>query len=215
MKKFSILGIVAILIIFGNIILNLDENWRSFKEGYDSGRNAALEMNEKGPHIIPHYAKPARLYVQPLPRTQIDSLTNNRIDWKIPYKITEIETYVKPSAWYLLPLVVGCLGAIAFLYGFYCLIRLLISISRREIFTQTNIWRLRWFTYILVTAQLGLAISEWAIGRAAMQQISLPGYEILNPSSYTTSPTLLIVIVLFTEIFAVGVKIKEEQDLTI
>lgn len=215
MKKFRILGIIAIIAIIANFIVGLDEGWRGFKEGMKEGRNNALEMLEPGRHIIPHNAVSVKLNVEPLPETTIDSLNNNRVDWPIPYKVSKIETYAKPSPWYVLFMGLSIPALFCFLVGFYFLIRLLISISRREVFTSTNVLRLRWFAYSSASIEILISITAWFEGSAAMSQISLPGYEIISYGGYSTDWVSIIIPILFAEIFAIGVKMKEEQDLTI
>ena len=102
MNKFRILGVIAIIAIIANFFGGLDENWRDFKKGFEDGHNSAMEIYEPGRHIIPHHATSVKLNVEPLPETTVDSLSNNRVDWTLPYTVTEIETYAKPSAWHIL-----------------------------------------------------------------------------------------------------------------
>ena len=136
MNKFRILGVIAIIAIIANFFGGLDENWRDFKKGFEDGHNSAMEIYEPGRHIIPHHATSVKLNVEPLPETTVDSLSNNRVDWTLPYTVTEIETYAKPSAWHILVMGLAIPGIFLFLIGFCSLIRLLISISRREVFTS-------------------------------------------------------------------------------
>ena len=55
----------------------------------------------------------------------------------------------------------------------------------------------------------------WLSERAALTQISFPGYELIPNALTEDNWVPMVVIILFTEIFAIGTKIKEEQDLTI
>ena len=196
MKKFRILGIIAIIAILANFIGGLDEDWKDFKKGFEEGQSGATEMYESGHHMITR----VKLNVKPLSGTTVDSLNNNRVDSPLPYTITEIETYAKPSAWHIL--VMG-------------LIRLLISISRREVFIPANVLRLRWFAYTSASLKILTTIGEWLTGNAAMNQISIPGYKIISYVGYSPDWVAIILPILFAEIFAIGVKMKEEQDLTI
>lgn len=214
MKKFRILGIIAIIAILANFIGGLDEGWRAFKKGFEEGRDHALEMYEPE-HHIPQNAVSVKLNVEPLPDTTIDSLNNNRVKYPLPYTVTEIETYAKPSAWYLLFMGLSFPGLFLALIGFCFLIKLIISISRREVFTAANVLHLRWYAYTSAGLKILVAIQEWFTGSAAMNQISLPGYEIISYAGYSPDWVAMIIPILFAEIFAIGVKIKEEQDLTI
>jgi hypothetical protein len=215
MNKFRILGIIAIIAIIANFFGGLNENWRDFKEGFNEGQNNAMKMYEPGHHIIPYNATRAKLNVEPLPGTTVDSLNNNRVVWALPYTVTEIETYAKPSAWHILVMGFAIPGMFLFLIGFCSLIRLLISISRREVFISANVRRLRWFAYTSASLEILIAIGEWIIGSAAVEQISLPGYKIISYAGYSPDWVAVIIPILFAEIFAIGVKMKEEQDLTI
>ena len=215
MNKFRILGVIAIITIIANFFGGLDENWRDFKKGFEDGHNSAMEIYEPGRHIIPHHATSVKLNVEPLPETTVDSLSNNRVDWTLPYTVTEIETYAKPSAWYILVIGLAIPGLFFFLIGFYSLIRLLISISRRKVFTPANVLRLRWFAYTSASLKILTAIGEWLTGSAAMNQISIPGYKIISYVGYSPDWVAIILPILFAEIFAIGAKMKEEQDLTI
>ena len=215
MNKFRILGVIAIITIIANFFGGLDENWRDFKKGFEDGHNSAMEIYEPGRHIIPHHATSVKLNVEPLPETTVDSLSNNRVDWTLPYTVTEIETYAKPSAWHILVMGLAIPGIFLFLIGFCSLIRLLISISRREVFTSANVRRLRWFAYTSASLEILIAVDEWIVGNAAVEQISLPGYKIISYAGYSPDWVAVIIPILFAEIFAIGAKMKEEQDLTI
>lgn len=215
MKKFKILGIIAIIAIIVNFIGGLDEGWRGFKKGMEEGQGDALEMLESRHHAIPHNAVSVKLNVEPLSGTAIDSLNNNRMDWPLPYKVSAIETYAKVSPWYILFMGLTIPALFFFLIGFYALIRLLISISRRQVFTPVNVVRLRWYAYTSASSEILITITEWLTGNAAMKQISLPGYEVISYAGYSTDWVGMIIPILFAEIFAIGVKMKEEQDLTI
>lgn len=89
MKKFRILGIIAIIAILANFIGGLDEDWKDFKKGFEEGQSGATEMYESGHHMITR----VKLNVKPLSGTTVDSLNNNRVDSPLPYTVTEIETY--------------------------------------------------------------------------------------------------------------------------
>lgn len=97
--------------------------------------------------------------------------------------------------------------------GIIFLIRVLLNISKGRVFVKTNVRCLRFFSYSLALMMLLVQANEWLDYLVAGQQLYLSGYELLPPA--TNDFTSLIIILLLTEIFAVSVKIKEEQDLTI
>lgn len=53
------------------------------------------------------------------------------------------------------------------------------------------------------------------IGKSSPPKIQLPGYEITGIDKTYVEWSSLFVMMLLTEIFAAGVKLQEEQDLTI
>ena len=78
-----------------------------------------------------------------------------------------------------------------------------------------NVHRIRWLVYSLFATQLIVALINWLAEQAAIAQINLPGYEIVSNAFMEIDWISMIVTILLTEIFAIGTKIKEEQDLTI
>ena len=81
------------------------------------------------------------------------------------------------------------------LYGFYSVARLVLTATKGEVFVHKNVRRMRIFVYALIS-------------------VRLEGYEVL-PYSFKYAWFNYMLLALFTEIFAIGVKIKEEQDLTV
>ena len=83
----------------------------------------------------------------------------------------------------------------------------------------------RWVSFLLFPAGLfalygfysvGLLfeLQQWGIYHDLASQVRLEGYEVL-PYSFKYAWFNYMLLALFTEIFAIGVKIKEEQDLTV
>lgn len=209
MKKFRILGILAILVIVGDFVISFIAGWQeerdSFLVGYESART-------ENPTL---YSPEAVLVeVRPLETTNLDSLHNSIMNENLPYKIDKVSVAIVPSSWSRIVFCFGVFAVLAILAGIYCLIRVLISISKRNVFTHDNVVRMRVFTYSLLVFSILNALMEWLNYVEVVKQVSLPGYEIKG-FSMSEDWISLVVIVLFTEIFAVGVKMKEEQDLTI
>lgn len=207
MKRFRILGIIAIIMMAMHFIDFFYNEWndvqKAWKDGYDMGL-----------HARPADATLVNITVKPLSTTAIDSIANSKYGRPMPYEISGFRTYIKSPIWYFLLLFLGMPCMICSLYGFYCLIRLFISISRRQVLTPTNVWRLRWFTYSQIAMDVLIYLSKWLLD-SALNQISLPGYEIVGVSEHPGSWVTIALFLLFTEIFAVAVKLQEEQDLTI
>lgn len=210
MRKFKILGIVAILVIFTDIVLYFVGNWNDISGSFMDGWNSVDRET-----MLPPNTSPVTLNVYQTEQVATDSIMNKELGKSMPYTISQIQTRYQTPMWQslcLLPLLLVCL---AFFIGFFQLIALLIAIAKKDIFNPLNIARIRWFAYSLFAYALTGSIFEWVVDRTAISQIDLPGYEFINSYTFTGEWSMVITIVLFAEIFAQAVKIKEEQDLTI
>ena len=209
MKKFRILGILAMLVIVGDFVISFTAGWQEERDSFLAGYKS---VREESPSL---YTPEAVLVeVRPLETTKLDSLHNSKVNENLPYKIDKVSVAIVPSAWSSILFCFGGFAVLAILAGIYCLIRVLISISKRNVFTHDNVVRMRVFTYSLLAYSILNALMEWLNYVEVVKQVSLPGYEIKD-FSMSADWISLVVLVLFTEIFAVGVKMKEEQDLTI
>lgn len=101
------------------------------------------------------------------------------------------------------------------IYAIYCLVRLSLRVSKSDIFSRQNVKWIRWFAYVNVGINIFIAIYQWLLERDAMSQIVLHGYQVTGIEKTDCEWSILLSIILFTEIYAAAVKIKEEQDLTI
>lgn len=201
MKKIKIIGVITILVIVCETIFSFSDGARGFKKGAESARRGEMTTF----HTVD---------VQPIAELR-DSLFNTKMGCNVPYTITQVETYADVPGWVMLIMPFAFIACLCYLFGFYCLIRLLISVSRRDVFTGENVFRLRVFAYSQAAAMGLIWLYEWVHNYFAVQQLQLLGYEVMSGTTFYVEWMLLMLFVLFAEIFAVGVKIKEEQDLTI
>ena len=212
MKKFNILGLISITII----IVYTVGSFTDFCKGVSDGWNHAEQVTSDSISNKSNEVAFQRITVRTLtPSSEWEKVPNSAFGKEVPYQTRSIITYVKPSHWYNVISFLVFPLAIGFFYGFYCLINFLLSVARRQIFTDKNVHCMRWFSYSYIALQLHMTIQYWLGEQAALTQINLPGYELVGDTLIETDWISMIVIILFTEIFAMGTKIKEEQDLTI
>ena len=212
MKKFNILGIISITII----IVYTVGSFTDFCKGVSDGWNHAEQVTSDSISNKSNEVAFQRITVRTLtPSSEWEKVPNSAFGKEVPYQTRSIITYVKASHWYNVISFLVFPLAIGFFYGFYCLINFLLSVARRQIFTDKNVHCMRWFSYSYIALQLHMTIQYWLGEQAALAQISLPGYALISDTLIETDWISMIVIILFTEIFAMGTKIKEEQDLTI
>ena len=135
MKKFRILGIISILVIIAQIVGMFGD----FSQGVSDGWNHADQVKNDSIFESPNKVTYARVMVRQLENVNGEKVANKLFEKDIPYRVTSITTYVKPSTWYFILQCLTIPYIFAFLYGFYCLIRFLIAISKRQVL-QTRMY---------------------------------------------------------------------------
>ncbi len=213
MKRFKILGIIAILIIAVDAVLYFTNNWNDISQGWNDGQKVAQSQWE-GNNQSSDWG---RVIIDVFPDETIvqDSLMNTKLDKHLPYRISQITTDITVPQWGILFTILLALTLPALLIGFICLIKLLITVAKKDVFNPNNSWRIRLFAYSLFAYHFIGTLYEWYLNNQVLAQISLPGYELAHHAVFAGEWSMIVTIVLFAEVFAVAIKIKEEQDLTI
>lgn len=202
MKKIRLLAILVIVAFIVDIVTDRD-GAAGFKKGWDE---AGVSTTYKKSEVTIH--------LEPVESLVPDSLINSGIGENVPYRIESLSTVIKDSFWNKL-LMASCAPFALFgLYGFYCMFRVVLSVSRGNVFTRQNANRIRIFAYSMILMGILMELHTYLEYRDAVSQIQFSGYEIVSYALVFPWFSFLI-LALFTEIFAVGVKLKEEQDLTI
>ena len=207
MKKFRILGIIAIVVMIANRTFNFEDGWSSFLEGYHEGARSYKS--------VPDNLYRVSLEVKPLESIANDSIFNQVAEQKVPYQISEITTYAQPSPWIILVMIISALSMFAFIFGFYFFIRFLFEVSKRNVFCEANVWRIRFFVYSYTAIIVSMELFAWIAGGAAIAQTQIPGYQIIDHAEASPAWLPVIMMIILAECFVMGVKMKEEQDLTI
>lgn len=212
MKHLSILGILAIFALALNLYFAIGSNFNDFKQGFEDGQKSSTHDTQADSHGFR-----AEIRVTPI-STPSDSL-NLQLPGKTvkaPYQVSEITCLIKETPTMLITIIFSALGVIVLsVYGVYSLIRVLIWITRQDIFSRRNIRWLRWIAYGQLAVTSLSFLLNWSIEQAVLAQVSLPGYQVTGVTPIPLQWDSVILIVLLTEIFATAVKIKEENDLTI
>ena len=207
MKKFKILGIIAIIAMATNFIINFEDGWSSFLKGYHEGTRSHK--------TIPNNLYRVSLEVMPIEEASNDSIFNQVAGRKVPYQVSEITTYTQPSVWITLVMIMSGLSMFAFIFGFYFFIYFLVEVSKRNVFCEANVWRIRFFVYSYTAIVVSMELFAWIAGGAAVAQTQIPGYQIIDHAEASPAWLPVIMMIILAECFAIGVKMKEEQDLTI
>lgn len=104
--------------------------------------------------------------------------------------------------------------AICCIYAFFCMVNLIMRVLRGKVFVPENVRAMRLFIYSMIVFEVLKEVQLYMSYALAVSQIR-PEAFVVKPYFLQASWGLMLLLALFTEIFAAGVKIKEEQDLTV
>ena len=104
--------------------------------------------------------------------------------------------------------------AICCIYAFFCMVNLIMRVLRGRVFVPENVRAMRLFIYSMIVFEVLKEVQLYMSYAIAVSQIR-PEAFVVKPYFLQASWGLMLLLALFTEIFAAGVKIKEEQDLTV
>lgn len=218
-RRLNILCLVVMLVLSYSV---LEQGYYIFL-GAKMGAQTGLELGKKGSDIAAYKELMNLKVVNLIPSSMEsfdffrDSVYNEKSRSYVPAAYSSLMVSVdshdsvgKVVAKYLL--IYLHLGFS--LWAVVLFIRLIISINKSDIFNWRNVRRLRIFVYALISVSLLFELQQWGIYHDLASQVQLEGYEVL-PYSFKYAWFNYMLLALFTEIFAIGVKIKEEQDLTV
>lgn len=148
-----------------------------------------------------------------------DSVYNEKSQSYVPafYGQLGVGVPTKPNIWQkFLSMFCNFIHLLALLGATVLFIRTITSINKSNIFSWKNVSRLRWLGGLLILSFISSFISAFVSYRVMIDSFSLQGYR-LHIFDFISILTLVLGIVSYivAEIFAIGLKMKEEQELTI
>lgn len=107
-------------------------------------------------------------------------------------------------------------GIFTMIFSVVFFFKLIAAINKSNIFSWKNVRRLRWLGAILILNFVCEALPAYIFAYELSDAFSIPGYS-LNLSGLVSKLTLTLGLVslIVGEVFAIGLRMKEEQDLTI
>ena len=191
------------------------ENYLAFKEGTIEGiRMAQNEMQEN------RLSESFFITLEPvdflkMPNTLLNVKSGELLSTRIREAVVSVPVIKKTIAysfWNTFCSFFYIAGMIIVLYSF---IKIIIAVNKSVIFEWINVKRLRrmgiGFLLMFVSDIITSVIYKYAV----LKIVEIENYEIIN-RTYNGSILLLgIIALLVAEIFAVGLRLKEEQELTI
>ena len=211
------LNLICIM-VFAVMVADLWGGWFEF----DVGSNAAdyeMGMVKEGEHMVTD-----AWYVRLLPYCNTETAITVRND------ITGEELRAWPTQIYVEPLeheefkgwgaivqsIFALVAAVAFIIAVCVFVGFIVRVNRDHIFDWKNVKLLRWAGAGLLL--YGIISSVWAVvGQVdTMQKFRLKGYAVDWLSGIEFTPLMLgLIAFVAAQVFAMGVKMKEEQELTI
>ncbi len=224
--RLNILCVLVLLLLGWLVMESAGALIASASMGAQVGRNAGKEKEHTGETPtatdVSRFANMHAVSLHPSFDADLwmtDSVYNEKSGSYVPATylslVVSVPAQRKVSEMILLPVVsflqIGCT-----LWALVLFVRLVISVNRFDIFTWRNVRRLRLIGLGLVLAfgcNMVLAFMEI---RSLEEVLSLRGYE-LSLSEMLERTTLLLGLcsLIVGEVFAIGLRMKEEQDLTI
>lgn len=213
MKKISILVAIALIAMAVEMISGSIDAWGGSSAVSLIKERLKQEESKAGKgHSI---AISQVLNVRALSGESItESVTDIESGTQIPYSLHQLVTVVKAPWWILIPrfLILPILPLI--IWGIVNFVRMLISVFKHQIFTRKNARRLRIFVYTSYGSMTVFTLVEWLTYRYVAARVELPGFSI-EPYDNVMNWSDMLLTLLIVEIFALGVKLQEEQELTI
>lgn len=144
-----------------------------------------------------------------------DSVYNKKSGRYVPASYATMIVSVEKSV----PWGKGLLAVVEFVAAVWALvlfIRLVVSINRSDIFSWRNVRRLRRLGILLLVVFGCNWLGSWLELQAVREVLSVPNYDLILPDDSRGVALLLgLCSLIVAEVFAIGLRMKEEQDLTI
>ncbi len=227
-KRLNILCVIIILALFYAVIVTGYYMGAAAVAGFKAGYAEAEQADSTATEVSPmgkNLGDMKQVFMfpdlsQPIQETLFkDSVYNEKSGTYTPVIHTSMFVSVDTdtAVWKLV--LCSCLGLICFVLGVWALIvfiRLIISINKSDIFSWRNVRRLRLLGILLVAGFGCSFLSNYLTFSDVNAHFALQGYDLIFLESVEITTFVLGICALIVgEVFAIGLKLKEEQDLTI
>lgn len=216
-RRLNILCVLVMLVlgysVFQSVYYAVSAVVYSAELGFKSGLNNDMRKIEEISEM-----RPVALFPTNLTNLK-DSVYNEKSGTFVPVINSQLNVSVKvePNAWLKLTSMLGAfldifasIAAVVLFTGF------IVSINRSRIFEWRNVRRLRWLGAMLIFSFLCSAVPVFVAFYELSGVLEIPGYSL---TTYGLVSILTLVLGLMSlivaEVFAIGLKMKEEQELTI
>ena len=148
-----------------------------------------------------------------------DSVYNAKTRQYVPAMYAELMVSVpreESTAMQAAGSLLGLLKLATSIWAIVLFIRWVVAVNRADIFTWRNVRRLRLMGVLMLVSCAATWLMEYLMLHDLEQAFALPGYELSLAGTVSLSVLLLgLCSLIVAEVFAIGLRMKEEQDLTI
>ncbi|MDL2212786.1 DUF2975 domain-containing protein [Bacteroides sp. OttesenSCG-928-J23] len=215
-KRLNILCILIFVAIASSIVSYFHYESYDFVSGFQEGQKKANDLytSDIQDENIFLTMEPTTLNHYP------DSIYNEATGRYLPMQYREIVVKLEKATikgWALAVSVFLALVVLASsIVQIVTFLRLIYVINKQVIFEWSNVVKLRIIGVAMLVAFAAYALFSFLVFNMSMDEINIPGYILKNKDVWNF--TLLIsglCVLLMGEIFAMGLRLREEQDLTI
>ncbi len=225
-RRLNILCAVVLLVMGWSVGVSLYYMGLGMTKGVQMGMDAAREIQEgrsydklqqvnnlRNISLFPKFLKAHKGDIF------TDSVRNEKTGQYVPMAYTNLMVSVPVEKPVWQNVVSGGMGMLALVSGVWALvlfIRIVVAVNRSDIFNWRNVRRLRRLGILLIVGFVCVLLPEYLSLCSLREVFSLEAYDLtLSDSVKVTNLLLGLIALIVAEIFAIGLKMKEEQDLTI
>ena len=225
-RRLNILCAVVLLVMGWSVGVSLYYMGLGMTKGVQMSMDAAREIQEGGGYdklqemsnvrnisLFPKFLKAYKGDIF------TDSVRNEKTGQYVPMAYTNLMVSVPVEKPVWQNVVSGGMGMLALVSGVWALvlfIRIVVAVNRSDIFNWRNVRRLRRLGILLIVGFVCVLLPEYLSLCSLREVFSLEAYDLTLSDSVKVNNLLLgLIALIVAEIFAIGLKMKEEQDLTI
>lgn len=215
-KKLNLLCLCVIAAFLLSVSGNVQMIVRIFINGFEIGMKAAEEGGEMP--VLPAYKQ---IHTMPTDLTEVTGTVTNLKDGsqlaiKPLVSLVACPSMPTSSAAALWEAMAALVVIVGFIYTTVYFCKLIVQINRNIVFDWTNVKYLRRIGWGLIAIFFCAFVSVWITNYQLSQVVALKGTE-FNLLLAFSDPTFILgfIALLAAEVFALGLRLKEENDLTI
>lgn len=220
-RRLNILCVIVVLVLSYSVFEAGYYFAVGVKAGVEAGTKSSASMEEQKELINMKYISLLPEHLSQLGDNGLfqDSVYNEKSGKYVPASFNSMTVSIdtKSAIWGQTAFTLLNLAHIGVcIWAIILFVRLVISINKSDIFNWKNVRRLRFLGLALIISFCTALLPAYLTYRSVGEVFSVRGYELdFSDMVNTTTLVLGISTLIVAEVFAIGLKMKEEQDLTI